>query len=130
MFDPRWVRSPRFQIVAALCLILYIFVYVQIGLPDPSHQERRNEPIDNLKPKVVAEIRELERKRYESQLNFERIKAQVLEEENQLKSLRQQVNEARGQLVAREKELSQLASIAHPPVAPPKLWRRPPLEGS
>ena len=44
----------------------------------------------------------------------------MLEEENQLKSLRQQVNEARGQLVAREKELSQLASIAHPPVAPPK----------
>ena len=76
----------------------------------------------------MAEIRELERRRYESQVNFERIKAQVLEEENQLKALRQQVNEARGQLVAREKELSQLAAIAHPPVAPPKQVLAPDIE--
>ena len=71
MFDPRWVRSPRFQIIAALSLLLYIFIYVQIGLPDPAHasERRGHEPIDNLKPKVVAEIRELERKRYESKYN-------------------------------------------------------------
>ena len=66
-------------------------------------KKTQSEPLNDLKPKVVAEIRDLERRRYESQLNFERIKAQVLEEENQLKTLRQQVNEARGQLVAREK---------------------------